>query len=147
MTPQFKTVQRTDPALVVPQLLSACNLSMLPVLDETGRLVGVVSLGDFLRFCLPSYVKFMNTVLYLEEGSILGDIERVAHDATVADLMTRRVVTLNQEDSVHRAIAVLLSEQLDQVPVVEHGKLVGLLGRSDIVRLVARFGSDMTTTS
>lgn len=145
MNQSFTTVKETDSALEIPRLLTDYNISMLPVVDWRNRLVGVVSRGDFLRYCLPNYVKFMNTVLYLEEGSILSDIGRAAREATVADLMTRRVVTLFENDTVCRAIAVLLGQNLNQVPVLKENQIVGLVGRNDVVRLVGRMSIGQTT--
>lgn len=138
MVKQVPTLRPTDSAMRIPPLLAAHCISILPVVDEREYLVGVVSRGDFLRYCLPNYVRFMDKTLYLEESSIFESIRRTAQAASVGELMNRQALTVGPDETVTRAVAVMLGAALHQLPVVEARKVVGLIGRDQVVNRFAQ---------
>lgn len=137
MTEKVIWVRTDTSAGEVPKLLARHNIGAMPVLDHQDRLAGIVSQGDFLRYCLPGYVKFLNMVVYFEEASLLNSISQFASEVTVADIMTRRIVWLPDDAPLAKVVSVMLGEGVKHIPILSEGKLVGIVSRTDIIRLLA----------
>ncbi len=109
MTADVRKVEPSTSVEAAARIMFEESISGLPVVDEHNYLVGVVSEFDVLA----------------KEG------------ATVADIMTRSVVSVG-EDTDPEAIARMLIEQhIRRLPVVRDGQVVGIISRSDLIRLFA----------
>jgi len=120
----------------VARVLVAKRISGVPVVDEDGTVVGVVSEEDIL--------------IKEREGhgpaSLLGHLldwdeaERMKHAArTAADAMTSPAVTIRRTRPVHEAAGKMLDRGVNRLPVVDHhGRLVGIVTRADLVRAFVR---------
>ncbi|MGP3683977.1 CBS domain-containing protein [Streptomyces sp. IBSNAI002] len=115
MTHTAVTVRRTTAFKEIARLLKEFDITALPVIDETGHPVGVVSEADLLR-------------------------RRPAGGAATAqELMTSPTVTARPEWSVVRAARIMQRHRVKRLPVVdEEGRLVGILSRSDLIQLFLR---------
>ncbi|MFE1896979.1 CBS domain-containing protein [Streptomyces yangpuensis] len=115
MTHTAVTVRRTTAFKEIARLLKEFDITALPVIDENGRPVGVVSEADLLR-------------------------RRPAGGAaTAGDLMTSPAVTARPEWSVVRAARIMQRHGVKRLPVVdEEGRVVGILSRSDLIQLFLR---------
>ena len=97
---------------VAMQLL--CGLySGMPVTDEKGKVEGVVTELDLLKA--------------VKEGKELVRI-------TAGDIMTKDVIAVDADDPVEKVLDVLMDKRFIRVPVVQEGKLVGVVSRCDILR-------------
>jgi CBS domain-containing protein len=106
------------------EMLSA-GLSALPVVDEDGGLLGLLSERELMRH-------FMTTAL-VSAGSRFTPPS--AHGRrTVRDVMTRQVLCVAPEQSLADVAALMTNKDVERVPVVRGGRLVGFLTRGDIVR-------------
>jgi CBS domain-containing protein len=112
MTTDVVTARATDPVDAVAGKLVELRHRSLPVVDEQRRLVGLVS-----------------------EADILGKepLSGRAGGRTVGSVMTKDVVTLSPDDSISSARLLIAEHGLRMVPVVEGGRVVGVLSRSDLV--------------
>ncbi|MCB5180861.1 CBS domain-containing protein [Streptomyces antimicrobicus] len=115
MTANAVTVRPTTAFKEVARLLHEYDITAVPVVDETGHAVGVVSEADLLR----------------RRGAGGG--------ATAADLMTSPAVTARPGWSVVRAARVMQRRKVKRLPVVDvDGRVIGVLSRSDLIRLFLR---------
>ncbi len=115
MSPRIVSVTPEDSASVAARLLSRHNIGALPVCGKDGRLRGMVTDRDIVLRCVaadddPSGVK-------------------------VSEIMTRRVISVDAEDSLHRATDLMSHEQIRRLPVQSNGKLVGMLSLCDLAKL------------
>jgi CBS-domain-containing membrane protein len=121
----------------VAAILSKRGISGLPVVDEGGRVVGVVSEADILM---------KEKAPEQRRGGIIGwflepqDPEEVAKlgARTAAEAMTSPVVTIEPESSVAKAAALMVDRGVNRLPVVADGELVGIVTRADLVRAFNR---------
>ena len=90
-------------------LLAFHNVSGMPVLDEAGAMIGIVS-----------------------EADVLGK-----HGATVREIMTPEVVTVAEATSIEQVAALMAQQKIKRVPVTADSALVGMVSRADIVRALA----------
>ncbi|MEV4143787.1 CBS domain-containing protein [Amycolatopsis sp. NPDC049691] len=129
MTTEVATVGPDTPFKAVAVLLASWNISGAPVVDEDGRVLGVVSQGDLLEHEAPHGP--------LKPGS--RQAKRKAGAAFVADLMTKPAVTVRSADDVTVAAKLLEEHHFHRLPVVDDlGKLVGVVSRSDLLRVFLR---------
>ncbi len=129
MTPEPKSVSSKTPVMEAMQLLRKGGYRRLPVVDG-GRLVGIVTDRD-LKDANPSSV---NTLSVYELNYLLSKL-------VVREVMTRPVITVSPEDPVEQASLLMEEHKISGLPVVEDGKLTGMLTITDMLRaFVAMLG-------
>lgn len=111
------------------RLLDRHAITSLPVVDAHGLLLGVVSEADLLRDSVPADQR--SRMIPLE-------VPRTVPARAVSEVMTRHPVTLQPADDLATAVDLLTSTAIKSAPVVDHGALVGVLSRRDVVHLLAR---------
>jgi CBS domain-containing protein len=111
------------------RLLARHGITALPVLDPSGALVGVISEADVLQ------------VAYLGEDPIQIVPARAAPErrpVLVGEVMSRHPVAVSADTSVAEAVDLMIGTTVKSLPVVEHGHVVGVVSRRDLVRELAR---------
>lgn len=120
------------------------HISAVPVVDENGKLVGIVSEGDLLHRAEASTERRHPWWLraFLGPDTLAAEYTR-AHARKVADAMTRKVVTATPETPLHEVAALLEKNSIKRVPIVENGQLVGLVSRANLIQAVASAGKGL----
>jgi CBS domain-containing protein len=117
------------------------RISAVPVVDEKGAVVGIISEGDLLHRAEAGTEKQRPWWLRAFTGSeALADEYVKAHARKVSDVMTRQVVTASPETPLHEVAALLEKHSIKRVPIVENGQLVGIVSRANLVQAVASAG-------
>src|SRR5208337_3918369 len=122
----------------VAKTLLERRISAVPVVDDGGKLVGIVSEGDLLHRSEAGTERPRSWWLRLmaEDDSLAADYVK-AHGHKVADVMTQNVITATPETPLD-AIAILLEKNsIKRVPIVKNGQLVGIVSRANLVQAVA----------
>ena len=110
----------------------------LPVLNDKGELVGMLSMMDILRAVYPSYMSMMNLGDFTWDG-MLESFAKQAGDKKVKDLMTRDVVTVREDDPLMECVDHLVKNRVRRLPVLDKtGKIVGMLYLRDIFFAVTK---------
>ncbi|KAA2265927.1 CBS domain-containing protein [Solihabitans fulvus] len=136
MTRQVITAVPDTPFLVLAGLLAAHGIGALPVLDPTGRPIGVVEDIDVLAK-LEFHAGADGPPLLA--GARCRARWRKSSGLTAADLMSRRMLAVTEGTSLAVVVRVLAGERLRQLFVVDGGgRLVGVLARRDVLRLYLR---------
>jgi CBS domain-containing protein len=99
------------------------RLGGLPVVDADGRVIGILSERDLLRHLLTNYL-----------GDAASSKTPIPTGRAVRDVMNRQVLCVSAEQPLAEVAALMANKDVDRVPVVRDGKLVGFLTRGDIVR-------------
>jgi CBS domain-containing protein len=120
------------------------HISAVPVVDEKGKLVGIISEGDLLHRAEAGTERQYPWWLRAFVGSdTLATEYTKAHARKVADAMTRKVVTASPETPLHEVAALLEKNSVKRVPIVENGQLVGLVSRANLIQAVASAGKGL----
>jgi CBS domain-containing protein len=122
------TVRSTDPIEGAAALLTDRRVTAAPVVDGAGHLVGIVSEGDLLRDRIPQ-----DPTAHLRPVTVHHDRPRV-----VAEVMTRKVMTAWPDEDVSDVARTMLDHDVRSVPVLDGGRLVGIVSRRDLLRTVVR---------
>ncbi len=126
------------------KLLAEHRISGVPVLDAAGRLVGVVTQSDLVQRSrdleLPPALNILDLHLFLETPSRFQKrLEKLLGDR-VKDVMTPDPTTLAPDTPVNDIARLMTAKGVHTLPVVEAGKVVGIVGKLDLIRGLARPG-------
>jgi CBS domain-containing protein len=122
----------------VAAILLNNHISAAPVVDEKGDLVGIVSEGDLIRRPEIGTAKRHSWWLELISNKWASASEYIkSHSRMVADVMTRDVITAKPDTPLGDIAAMLERNRIKRVPIVEGGKLVGLVSRGNILQALA----------
>jgi CBS domain-containing protein len=119
------------------KLMLEHRVSALPVVDSTDRVIGIVSEGDLVRRAeLGTDTPRSWWLSLFAEDSVARDYLK-AHSAAVRDVMTRPVVSARRTTPLHEVARLLEEHRIKRVPVLEGGRLTGIVSRADLVRQLA----------
>jgi len=133
------TVRPEDEVEHVIRLLRRHELPGVPVVNEGGRCVGIVTEADLVLsdeqgdLHLPHYIELFGGVVYLEPLRRFEERLRRAFASKVRDMMTPDPVTIDADASVEQAAHLIATRKHNRLPVVEHGRLVGVVTRVDVL--------------
>jgi len=132
MYTQVVTVKQTATLRELNELLQKRGVSSLPVVDEGGRVVGMVTEGDLIRAVLPGYMELYENSLYLHDFEYLE--ERVHHveEMLVKEIMARKVISIAEDTPILQIGSTFLLRGVDRLPVMRENRLVGMVGRNDV---------------
>ena len=114
MNPSVVTIEPTSSAALAARLISRHNIGVLPVCGADGRLRGVVTDRDIVLRCIAA--------------------EEDPAQTMVRDIMTRSCATVSPGDDCREATRIMSARQVRRLPVVEEGRLVGMISLSDLAR-------------
>jgi len=134
MTRDVITVQPDTPLKTVARLLVEHRIGGVPVVDASGVVLGVVSESDFALKELGAEGSHQSRLARLL-GRPNRDAERLLA-TTAGEAMTRPAVTVEEDTaSVREATTLMIRRNINRLPVVNQGRLVGILTRGDVVRI------------
>jgi CBS domain-containing membrane protein len=129
MTPDVTTLQRNDNLTLAEDVMQLGRIRHLPVLEDDGELVGIVSQRDLFRGALSQALGF---------GAHAQ--RKLLDTLVVKDVMSTEVITTTPDTPLVEAARVLTERKIGCLPVIEAGRLVGIITEGDFVALVAREG-------
>jgi CBS domain-containing protein len=138
MTTDVITVDPDTTVQALATLLAERGISGVPVVDSSGRLVGVVSEGDLLhRAEIGTAHRHRERRRSWWLDHFAAELAREytkSHARTVKDVMTGDVITVTEETDLGDVAALLEAKRIKRVPVVREGKVVGIISRANLVR-------------
>jgi CBS domain-containing protein len=146
MTRKVITVKADTPVLDAANLMLQHHISGLPVVDETGWLIGMVSEGDFVRRSEIGtqrprirWLEFLMGVV----GKAAQDYVR-EHGRNVSDIMTQEHLCIATEDMpLSELVGLMERRNVKRMPVVRGHTLIGIVTRTDLLRAVASLARDV----
>lgn len=137
MTPGVRVVGKEAPLKEVAALLVAEHITGVPVCDDSGRVVGVVSAQDILLKEYDPTEARGGPLAWLADGTDYSWVAK-ARATTAAEAMTSPAVTIGPGASIAQAARTMVERGVNRLPVVEDGRLAGIVTRTDLVRAFAR---------
>lgn len=147
MTQPVLSVRRTTSLKEVAQLLVDNRISGLPVVDIDGTVLGVVSEADFLvKESGEGAVRHRPLAGLLGESRTSRSQLDKVHATRTADAMTTPAITIEPSRPIGEAATLMTLRKVNRLPVVENGRLVGIVTRADLVRAYVRSDEDLAET-
>ncbi|MEH2075019.1 CBS domain-containing protein [Nostoc sp.] len=124
------------------QILAERHISGLPVVDDVGKLVGIISETDLMwqetGVTPPAYIMFLDSVIYLKNPATY---ERDLHKAlgqTVGEVMSKNPIAISSDKTLKQAATIMHDRSVHRLPVIEGtDRVIGILTRGDIIRAMA----------
>ena len=141
MTKEVITINEEENVEKCANLLLRHNFSGLPVLNSEGNLVGIVTEGDLIRRAsrieAPPFLEVLGGVIYLGSPQKYIDEIKKAMSQRIGELMSKKVITVSQDESVEYAATLLVNKKIKRLPVVDaEGNLVGIISRRDVMNSI-----------
>jgi len=135
MTRNVVTVARETPVAQAIRLMLDNNVSGLPVLDDTGKVVGILTEGDLLRRSETGTEKHRPRWLeiLMGPGRMAGEYVR-AHGRKVEEIMTSDLVSVTRETPLDEMVRLMERRRIKRLPVLDGDVLVGIVSRADLLR-------------
>ena len=135
------TVKRNDTVPEVAEILLKQRISAVPVVDDAGRIVGIVSEGDLLHRMESDTERRHSWWLlpFLGQETLAADYVQ-AHARKVSDVMTRKVITASPETPLHEIATLLEKHSIKRVPIAIDGRVLGIVSRANLIQAVASMG-------
>lgn len=139
------TVTKDTTIYEAAKLLVKYKVAGLIVVDENNKLEGIITEGDLLykkvRPHAPHYVNVLGASIYYSGiGEYNAQFKKLLA-VQVEELMTKEVITCGPKEEVEPVVATMLEKHLKTMPVVdEHGVVIGVFSRRDVVELIAKEG-------
>ena len=144
MDPDPVTASPDDDVETVVRLLRRHELPGVPVVNDAGRCVGIVTESDLILtdddgdLHLPHYIELMGGIVFLEPLRRFEARLRKVAALKVKDLMTADPLTIAADADVHEAGRIIVRSGHNRLPVVEHGRFVGVVTRVDVLEAITR---------
>ncbi len=135
MTTRVHTLREDETFAEVVKTLVEYGISGAPVVDQRGKLVGILSEKDLLKRLFPNEVDFYQNLDYY-----LADYERIINEARrvlplrAKDMMRTEVHTIAPDQHIMKACAKMAVHKIRRLPVMENQRLVGIVSTNDIYR-------------
>ncbi len=144
MDPDPVTVRADTRVEDVVRLLGESELPGVPVVDVDGSCVGIVTEADLViaddqgDLHLPHFIELFGGFVFLEPLKRFEDRLRKAFAASAADMMTANPTTVDPKASVEEAARIISESGHNRLPVIEDGRLVGIVSRADVLGALTR---------
>lgn len=136
MTTLVATIDAGATVQEAAKLMLERRISALPVMDGKDRVIGVISEGDLVRRTELGTGTARSWWLRLLAENAAQDYLKT-HGTSVSDVMTRPAVSVRRTTPLHEVARLLEKHGIKRVPVLEAGRLVGIVSRADLVRRLA----------
>ncbi len=138
MTTDVVTVSITDSVEQCAKLLQENDISGIPVLDDSGRVAGIVTEGDLIRRAsrikAPGYLEILGGLIYLGSPKKFVEELQRAMSLEAGQLMSKDVISVKPGDSIEEAATLMVEKGINRLPVIDdEEKLVGIVSRRDIM--------------
>lgn len=138
MTTEVITVKPETEILEATRLLLENHINGLPVIDDTGKVVGILCQSDLIvqqkKLPVPSFFTFLDGYIPLTSMKQMEKEIQKAVATTVAQAMTRDPIVVKPDTGLNSVAALMVDKKLHTLPVVENGRLVGIVGKEDVIR-------------
>jgi CBS domain-containing protein len=150
MTKEVISVKASDRVNDAWVMLMETGITGAPVIDDSGNLVGVLTIKDISRSIIERYLKARSlnqlttnqtdqTTIAKEEIRELGLAIRGVVESVVSTMLPKdqKVLSIGAEDSIERAIHMMAENNVNMLPVMKDSHVVGIITRQDIIWLIA----------
>ena len=141
MTRGVITVEEQTTLEEFARLLVEHQISGTPVIDGDGNLKGIATENDLInrntKLHIPTILRLFDAFIPLGNSRLEEEIKKMAA-SHVRDIMTRKVITINQETTLEDIATMMMEKKIHLLPVVQEGKLVGIVGKRDLIKGISK---------
>lgn len=138
MVTEVITIKQHATIEEIARVLIDNKISGVPVVDEAGHLMGMVTEGDLLHKetnpRLPNAVNILGAIIYYNGVEQYNEDFKKMMASQALNIMTDKVITVTAEQEIEEIVKVMLEHGIKRVPVMEGDRIIGIISRADIVK-------------
>ncbi len=138
MTVDVITVAPETSVTDLARLLASHNIGGAPVVDVSGRLLGVVTENDLIdqtkKIHIPTVIAILDSLIFLERPNKMEKDIRKFAGSTVADIYTKNPLTVDEDTPLDELATIMAEKNVHTLPVMRGEQLVGVIGKGDIIK-------------
>lgn len=136
------TIEKGTTIEEIAHILIEKNISGVPVVDKENNVVGMVTQKDLLYKDVephfPPVVEILGGLIFLKGVKHYNEELKKLVATKAEDIMTAKVISVDEDAEVEQVAELMVEKDVNRIPVLKGGKLVGIIGRSDIVKYIAK---------
>jgi CBS domain-containing protein len=137
MTPHVLSLSSDATVFEAAELLVGTGVSAMPVIDNTGRMVGIVSEADLMRRAEIGTEPHKSWLERVFSSEVSGAKEYVTlHSRRVVDVMSKPVLTVQEDDTLDRVAGVMAKHKVKRLPVLRGDLVVGIVSRANLLQVL-----------
>ncbi|MCL7488811.1 MAG: CBS domain-containing protein [Desulfobulbaceae bacterium] len=141
MTRDVVTVKKDMSVSELARLLSEKKISGVPVVDDQGNLIGIVTENDLVdqkkKVHIPTVMALFDSFVFLENPDRLEKDLKKMSAATVGDISTGEVITAGTDTPLDELATIMSEKNVHTLPILDQeGNLAGIIGKTDIIRTI-----------
>ena len=135
------TVEKDTPISELSDLFIEYNISGIPVLNDEKKVIGIVTQSDLIEqnknLHIPTVITLFDAVLFLEsEKKFESDVKKLTGNK-VGDIYSPDAVTVSVDTEINEIATIMAEKDVHTLPVMDGEKLVGVIGKLDLIRGMA----------
>jgi CBS-domain-containing membrane protein len=138
MTTEIHTVHEDTEIKTLANMFVEHNVNAMPVVSDDGALVGMVTQTDLVEqdkpLHIPTVISLFDWVLYLESPKKFSEEVRKVTARKVGEICSKEVATCAPDTAVASVASLMVDNKSHRVPVIDEGRMVGVVARLDIIR-------------
>ena len=141
MTTEVITVRMDTTVNELAEILWKNRISGAPVLDDDGIVVAVVTENDLIdqskKFHIPTMISLLDSVIFLESSKKTEEEIKKMAGNTVRDICAKKLISVSKDAGLDEIATIMAENQVHTLPVMQDGRLIGVIGKTDIIRTIA----------
>jgi CBS domain-containing protein len=137
MEKEVITVNQRATIKEIAQVLLKHKISGAPVVDDAGRLVGMVTESDLLHKetnpRMPNFVNVLGAIIYYNGVQRYDEDFKKLMAGQACEIMTAKVITATEDTEIHEVVKLMIENGIKRVPIVEEHRILGIVSRADII--------------
>ncbi len=137
MTKNVITCNESQTVSDAAKIMSENGFSVMPIVNNSGDLIGIVTESDFVGKDVDIPHALVSLKRVLGENHYHGDIEKIysrAKNRQLSEVMSKPPITVDPESTLNAVVERMAAKNLKRIPVVENGKIVGIITRKDLIK-------------
>lgn len=141
MTREVVTVNKNLPIKKLSKIFIEHRFNGVPVVDDEDNVIGIVTQGDLIEqnknLHIPTVIALFDAVLFLEsEKKFESDVKKLT-GTTVEDIYHKHAISVGPKTNINEITTLMAEKDIHTLPVLDEGRLVGVIGKRDVIRAMA----------
>lgn len=141
MSREVFVINEADSVRDLAVMLLTNKINGVPVVDDQNQVVGIVTESDLIfqnkRVHIPTAVAILDSFLFLESPDKMEQELKKISGSQVSDICSYELVSVTSETDLEELATLMAEKKVHTLPVMDNGQLVGVIGKSDIIRTIA----------